>query len=220
VRIIEASELDYSESHIPPHTAIIMDGNGRWASMRGMPREAGHTAGADAIMSVVEGSARCQQQQLTLFAFAETNWMRPEAELLRILYAPRWMQKQVLPMCLERNVRLTFLGETKDPRLPTKIRNAIAACEDATQHNTGLGLCVVFNYKDEHPKTVDESQLPVDLLIRTGSEQRLSGFPSHLLRNAELVFTDTLWPDFRHWHLLSASAEFNSRRRRFGRANS
>jgi undecaprenyl diphosphate synthase len=217
------------------HVAIIMDGNGRWAQARGLPRVAGHRAGAAAVRRVVE-AARAQGlvAVLTLYAFSADNWKRPGPEvraLLRLL--ERYLRTEVAG-CVEHGVRVEVLG--RRDRLPARVRRAIVAAERATAAGSALRLRLAVDYSSRdaillaaaraprsreelarHLEPASDGPAPdVDLLIRTGGEQRLSDFLLWESAYAELLFTDLAWPDFDGEALAGALAELGRRQRRFG----
>jgi undecaprenyl diphosphate synthase len=222
------------------HIAIIMDGNGRWAAQRGLPRAAGHRAGAKAVDGVVESAARNGIGTLSLYAFSAANWGRPQAEvsaLFTLLH--RYLLSQTR-RCLEQSIRINVIG--RRDRLAADLRQAIERSERATAHCSGMRLRIAVDYSAqhslletcrrmnreqsaersrflEHLADVDHS-LPaapdVDLLIRTGGEKRLSDFLLWECAYAELYFVDTFWPDFDDAAFALALAEYEKRDRRFG----
>jgi len=196
------------------HVAIIMDGNGRWATRRGRPRAAGHRAGADAVRRVVEIAPNCGITALTLYAFSSDNWSRPTAEvsMLMRLFA-RYLRTETAELS-EQGVRLMIIG--RRDRLPQSLVAAIAAAELATAQGTRLELRIAVDYSARDAIKRGEQLPDVDLLIRTGGEQRLSDFLLWECAYAELWFTDRMWPDFGAAHLAAAVHEFYSRDRRFG----
>jgi undecaprenyl diphosphate synthase len=232
------------EKRLPKHIAIIMDGNGRWAKKRGLPRYAGHPAGVDAVRGVVELCVELKISVLTLFAFSSENWQRPpkEVNLIMDLFL-RSLKKEVRR--LDRNhVKLRVIGEHSafSPKLQQQIREA----EQRTQSNQGLLLQVAANYGGRWditqaarrlaekvaqgelaPDQVDEQALAnnlsfsgvpePDLFIRTGGERRISNFLLWQCAYTELYFTDMLWPDFNRQAMEEALADFSRRQRRFGR---
>ncbi len=228
---------------VPRHVAIIMDGNGRWAKQRHLPRFAGHKRGVEAVRAIVKACAERGVRFLTLFAFSSENWRRPpeEVALLMQLFLAA-LQNEVQK--LHRNgIRLKVIGDRSafDP----KIQALIADGERRTAANGALTLTIAANYGgrwdilqalnrflEEHPdreQSVQESDLASylamsyapepDLFIRTGGEQRVSNFLLWQLAYTELCFTDTLWPDFDAAALDSAIASYRSRERRFGRTS-
>jgi undecaprenyl diphosphate synthase len=232
---------------LPKHIAIIMDGNGRWAKRRHMPRVAGHRAGVAAVRSTVETAARVGIQAITLYAFSEENWKRPESEvnfLMRLL--SRFLKAEV-PTLNENNIRLEYIGRQQE--LPADVQQRMEWARAATAHNTGTVLTLALNYSArselvdafksmvkaasqnggvEH-LLIDEDtvadhlytrHLPdPDLVVRTSGEMRLSNFLLWQLAYAEIHVTPTLWPDFRGLHLLEAIAEYQKRERRYGGLN-
>jgi undecaprenyl diphosphate synthase len=220
------------------HIAIIMDGNGRWATPRGLPRSAGHRAGVNAVRRVVEAAPDLGVTTLTLFAFSSDNWRRPEQEVSTLMALLRHYLRTQLARLNESRTRLTVIG--RRDRLPHGLSNAIAAGERATAANTRLTLQIALDYsardaivnaaarwRAEHPPSREafghllappecKAGGDVDLLIRTGGEKRLSDFLLWESAYAELYFVETLWPDFGTEHLRAAIADFRSRERRFG----
>jgi undecaprenyl diphosphate synthase len=221
------------------HIAIIMDGNGRWASQRGLPRTAGHRAGAKAVDKIVEAAARRGIATLSLYAFSADNWRRPEAEvsaLLALLH--RYLLTQT-PRCLEQSIRINVIG--RRDRLRPEVLRTIEHSERATAHCTGMRLRIAVDYSSQHSllesgrrmaaesgtdrasfvrhlADVDHSITApdVDLLIRTGGEKRLSDFLLWECAYAELHFVDSFWPDFDAAAFGQAIDEYARRERRFG----
>ena len=219
------------------HVAIIMDGNGRWALAQGLPRSAGHRAGVEAIRRVVEAAPACHVGILSLFAFSSDNWTRPadEVTVLMDLFA-RFLRAEAEPLGA-RGVRLSVIG--RRDRLPAEVVSAIAVAEGRTAAGRRLQLRVAVDYSSRDAilaaarggslaaptresfalRLGGTSGAPapdVDLLIRTGGEQRLSDFLLWESAYAEFVFTRRMWPDFRGEDLAAALAEFRRRDRRFG----
>ncbi|HEU4601914.1 MAG TPA: polyprenyl diphosphate synthase [Steroidobacteraceae bacterium] len=222
------------------HIGIIMDGNGRWATRRGLPRSAGHRAGAKAVDRVVEAAVRSEVAVLTLYAFAAANWARPRAEVngLFALFR-RYLQAQTA-RCLEQSVRINVIG--RRDRLDGELVEAIEHSEWATSRCAGMLLRIAVDYSaqssivgtchrlrstDSPDRAAFVSAMAVanhasvvvpdvDLLIRTGGEQRLSDFLLWELAYAELYFTDCMWPDFDRSSFDAALQEFATRQRRFG----
>ena len=232
---------------LPKHIAIIMDGNGRWAKRRHMPRVAGHRAGVAAVRSTVETAARIHIQALTLYAFSEENWKRPETEvgfLMRLL--SRYLKAEVSTLN-ENNIRLEYIGRQHE--LPLDVQERMVWAREATQHNTGMVLTLALNYsarselvdafrsmvtvasqnggidhlhidEDTVSRNLYTRHLPdPDLVVRTSGEMRLSNFLLWQLAYAEIYVTSTLWPDFRGVHLLEGIAEYQKRERRYGGLN-
>ncbi|XLZ71219.1 polyprenyl diphosphate synthase [Massilia sp. SR12] len=225
---------------VPRHLAIIMDGNGRWATKRFLPRVAGHVKGVEAVRTVVEACAARGIEYLTVFAFSSENWRRPEEEvsLLMKLFVTA-LEREVSKMHAN-NIRLKVVGDLS--RFDTKLQEMIANAERKTANNSRMTVTVCANYGGrwdimqaigkmvaEHPGATDfsEEQLAPylsmayapepDLFIRTGGEERISNFLLWQLAYTELHFTDTYWPDFNAERLDEAIASYQNRERRFGR---
>jgi undecaprenyl diphosphate synthase len=200
------------------HAAIIMDGNGRWASRRGLPRSAGHRAGARAVRRVVEAAPSAGIRALTLYAFSSDNWKRPEAEVRSLLRLFARHLHTEMPRLVSNGVRLMVVG--RRDRLPAPLVAQIADAEQTTANGTKLDLRLAIDYSSRWA-IASHNLLPnVDLLIRTGGEQRLSDFMLWECAYAELYFTDVFWPDYSAKHLEAAIAEFYQRERRFGALSS
>ena len=229
--------------NIPRHVAIIMDGNGRWATKRGLPRSAGHRAGMEALRDLITASSELGIEALTLYAFSTENWKRPRDEVGTLFSLVVEYFNREISELHEKGVRIRVLGDMS--RVPQKARAALMRAEDITHDNSGLKLNLAINYgaRAERvraakalaedvsnggmaPDAIDEAavssrlytsgQPDVDLLIRTGGEMRLSNFLLYQSAYAELLFTDTLFPDFDKAHYLDAIREFQGRSRRFG----
>lgn len=210
------------------HTAIIMDGNGRWATSRGLARTAGHRAGIDAIRRAVRAAPGLGVTDLTLYAFSSDNWQRPAGETASILGLIAEYAASETATLVEAGVRLSFIG--RRDRVPGMVRAAMLAAEVATVAGKSLRLRVAVDYASRdalveaamaRPRSREDfGRLldipPVDLLIRTGGEQRLSDFLLWECAYAELHFTPVLWPEFGTGDLAAAMAEFHRRARRFG----
>jgi len=226
---------DDNHRHAPLHVAIIMDGNGRWAARRGLPRTAGHRAGADAVRRVVEAAPALGITTLTLFAFSSDNWRRPRDEVSALMSLLRRYLQAELARLLDNDVRLTVFG--RRDRLPDGLGNAIADAERRSAAGTRLHLRIAIDYSArdaiasaaaawrlERPPSREEfarllagdAHHDVDLLIRTSGEKRLSDFLLWETAYAELCFVETLWPDFGADDLRLALADFHRRERRFG----
>ncbi len=231
------------ESANPRHIAIIMDGNGRWAQLRFMPRAIGHQAGVKAVRKIVEYCAKQQVEVLTLFAFSSENWRRPEQEVSLLMGLFMATLQREIDKLDRNNIRLRFIGDRA--AFSEKLQAKMAEGETQTQNNTALTLVIAANYGgrwdmcqafqavaekmaagelenqdineqliNQHLSTAD---LPEpDLFIRTGGEQRVSNFLLWQLAYTELYFTPTLWPDFDPDSLAEAIKSFKSRQRRFG----
>ena len=205
-----------------------MDGNGRWATARGLPRVAGHRAGAEAVNRIVEAAPECGVSVLTLFAFSSDNWRRPKQEVSSLMRLFALYLGKETPRCLENGVRLEVIG--RRDRLGRRLVESIERAEAATARCSVLRLRIAVDYSGrdailaaaralrEISRENVESRLgpPVDLLIRTGGEQRLSDFLLWESAYAELVFARRMWPDFDAGDLTQALRDFRSRERRFG----
>jgi len=220
------------------HVAIIMDGNGRWATRRGLPRSAGHRAGVKTVRAVVEAAPGLGIATLTLFAFSSDNWRRPDAEVRALMGLLRHYLRADLRELIENGVRLCVVG--RRDRLPDGLSEEIAQVEQASAHGRRLNLQIAVDYSSRDTITDAAArwrapQAPsreafgallsspacrtspdVDLLIRSGGEKRLSDFLLWESAYAELCFVDTLWPDFGAVDLRAAMADFHRRERRFG----
>ena len=196
------------------HVAIIMDGNGRWATRRGLPRVAGHRAGVDAVRRIVRAAPDLGITALTLYAFSSDNWNRPPAEVTALmrLFA-RYLHREASELVTQ-SVRLSIIG--RRDRLPPALVNAIVAAEHATSGGTRIDLRIAVDYSARAAIRSGTLLPDVDLLIRAGGEQRLSDFLLWESAYAELWFTDTMWPDFTATELAAAVRDFRARDRRFG----
>ena len=223
----------------PRHIAIVMDGNGRWAKRRFLPRLAGHKQGVDVLRRCVQACAQRGVGVLTVFAFSSENWNRPQDEVSGLMELLAKALTREVPQLLRDGVQLHFVGERAG--LSDKVREGLAQAELATAHNTRLILNVCFNYGGrwdvaqaaarlaERGEPITETSLNAamalahvpdpDLLIRTGGEMRLSNFLLWQAAYAELYFSDKLWPDFDDAALDEALAAFHGRERRFGKTS-
>ncbi|WP_350334072.1 isoprenyl transferase [Coralliovum pocilloporae] len=230
-------------ARMPRHVAIIMDGNGRWATARGLTRTEGHREGVHAVRRTVKAALELGLEALTIFSFSSENWSRPAQEIADLFGLLRLFIKRDLADLNKNNVRIHIVGDQE--RVPEDIRALLVHAERETRANTGLDLVVAFNYggRDElvratraiardvkagliDPETIDEKVLSdrldtgglpePDLLIRTSGEQRLSNFLLWQLAYAEFIFLDCYWPDFEKDTLISAIKQFQKRDRRFG----
>ncbi len=196
------------------HVAIVMDGNGRWAGRRGLPRVAGHRAGAEAVRRTVEAAPDLGIGALTLYAFSADNWKRPASEVAALMRLFARYLRTETPRLLKNGVRLEVVG--RRDRLPAPLVAAIGAAERATARATGLRLRLAVDYSARWAIGAGVVLPDVDLLIRTGGERRLSDFLLWESAYAELHFVETMWPDFGPAELAAAVAEFHARERRFG----
>jgi undecaprenyl diphosphate synthase len=231
-------------ARIPAHIAIIMDGNGRWANRRNLPRIAGHRAGVNAVRDTVESCARLGVGALTLYAFSTENWKRPRGEVDMLWRLLRLYLRRELGELQRNNIRLQGIGRLE--HLPRKVQEDLHAVERHTARNTGMVLTLAINYSGRaelvdainsiidaariegrlgelsiDEETISSSlyttSLPdPDLLIRTSGEMRISNFLLWQIAYAELYVTETLWPDFNRTELLKAILEYGKRERRFG----
>ena len=243
VRDDVASVLALDFGRLPRHVAIIMDGNGRWARRRGLPRVAGHRAGIAAVRETLDVSARLGLEALTLYAFSRENWKRPSSEVNTLMRLLREYLESELDTLVERNIRFRAIGRLAD--LPRRVTNALEQAERRTRENTGLVFQIALSYSgraeivdaaraiaarvargEVDPDAIDEAMFArhlyagdvpdPDLLIRTSGELRISNFLLWQVAYAEIWVTDVLWPDFRRQHLFEALGDFARRERRFG----
>jgi len=211
------------------HAAIIMDGNGRWATARGLPRLAGHRAGAEALRRVVEAAPDAGIGTLSVYAFSSDNWKRPSAEVAALMRLFHNYLRKERERSIEKGLRVSIIG--RRDRLPRMLLPEIENIEKATAHCSTLHLRIAVDYSSRDAILAAAEQLKrgitrerlskalgpdVDLLIRTGGEQRLSDFLLWECAYAELIFTPRMWPDFDASDLKAAVGEFYSRERRFG----
>ena len=231
-------------SVIPEHVAIIMDGNGRWAKQRGLPRTIGHNKGVEAVRETVKAAGEAGVKFLTLFAFSSENWSRPESEIDALLGLLRRFIRRDLADLHRENVRIRIIGERDNLR--GDILPLLLEAEETTRNNTAMTLVIAFNYGSRNEiaravtkiaadvaagfiapdavdaemisRRLDTADIPdPDLIIRTSGEVRLSGFLLWQSAYAEYYFCDTFWPDFRKIDFLRALRSYHLRRRRFGR---
>ncbi len=229
-------------SRLPRHVAIIMDGNGRWAQRKHLPRIAGHRVGSRTARSAIETCARMNLEALTLYAFSVENWRRPKAETDFLMALLREYLRKEMPLIQRNNIRMRFLGRSLD--LPLGVQEDMRKAVEETSRNTGMVLCLAMNYGGR-AEIVDAANallaerrgvdggasiteeglsrhmyttgLPdPDLLIRTSGEMRISNFLLWQIAYAEILVTETLWPDFNRARLLESFLEFQKRERRYG----
>jgi len=219
------------------HAAIIMDGNGRWATGRGLPRIAGHSAGAEALRRIVEAAPDCGIGMLTVYAFSSDNWSRPQLEVDALMALLACYLIRETPRCIANGVRMSIIG--RRDRLPDSLRHSIDEAERKTRQCDLLHLRLAIDYsardaivfainsaanqrwagepltRERFEELLGETQ-PVDILIRTGGEQRLSDFLLWECAYAELIFSNRMWPDFGPGDLQKAIGQYSRRERRFG----
>ena len=228
-------------SRLPRHVAVIMDGNGRWARRRHLPRIAGHRAGTQTARSTIETCARLKIEALTLYAFSVENWRRPKTEIEFLMQLLREYLRREMPLLQKNNIRMRFLGRADD--LPAGVQKDTREATEATAKNTGMVLCVALNYGGrseildavnaavanrslEKPQALTEEEVSAhlytrglpdpDLMIRTSGEMRVSNFLLWQIAYSEIYVTETLWPDFNRARLLEAFVEYQKRERRYG----
>ena len=229
-------------SRLPRHVAVIMDGNGRWAQKRHLPRIAGHRSGTQSARTTIETCARLKIEALTLYAFSVENWRRPKTEIDFLMQLLREYLKKEMPLLQKNEIRMRFLGRMDE--LPAAVERDAREAMEKTAGNKGMVLCVALNYGgraeivdamnailNQHhgngvASRITEEQIArhlyteglpdPDLLIRTSGEMRVSNFLLWQIAYAEIFVTDTLWPDFNRARLLEALVEFQKRERRYG----
>ncbi|MGH1504983.1 MAG: polyprenyl diphosphate synthase [Acidimicrobiales bacterium] len=223
--------------HVPSHVAAVMDGNGRWAQQRGLKRTDGHAAGEEALLDAVRGALELGVEWLTVYAFSTENWRRPTAEVRYLMGFNESLLVRRSHELDEMGVRIRFIGR-RDWRVPRRLLKRMNESVELTKNNRKLTLTIAFNYggRAELVDAVNDAlaagepiteesieahlydpEMPeVDLWIRTSGESRISNYLIWQAAYAELVFTDTFWPDFRRTHLADAVREYQQRDRRFG----
>ncbi|QPC46375.1 isoprenyl transferase [Mangrovibacillus cuniculi] len=243
VQSLKEQIVQLKQGEIPEHIAIIMDGNGRWAKKRALPRIAGHHEGMKVVRETTRLANNLGVKALTLYAFSTENWKRPKLEVDYLMKLPEEFLGTFLPELIEENVRVTMMGDSS--ALPNHTKRAVENAISKTSHNTGLVLNFALNYgsraemlsgmkdliediklgkistnditEEKYAEYLYTSHLPdPDLLIRTSGEIRLSNFMLWQLAYTEFWFTDVLWPDFSNAHLLEAIEVFQARSRRYG----
>ena len=238
VRLLEKLDL----TRLPRHVAVIMDGNGRWAQKRHLPRIAGHRSGTQSARTTIETCARLKIEALTLYAFSVENWRRPKAEIDFLMQLLREYLRKEMPLIQKNEIRMRFLGRIDE--LPSGVQKDVREAMEKTAGNQGMVLCVALNYGGraeivdamnaileernghEPAERISEEHLArylyteglpdPDLLIRTSGEMRVSNFLLWQIAYAEIFVTETLWPDFNRARLLEALLEFQKRERRYG----
>ena len=232
------NEIDFTR--LPKHVAVIMDGNGRWAKKRHLPRIEGHRAGSKSVQEVVETSARIGIKYLTLYAFSKENWKRPKREISTLWRLLEDYLKREDKVLVNNNLRLKVIGQIE--QIPAEVQSELRRVEDLTKNNTRMTVVLALNYggraelvdavkkimvnRNIKPESLNEemfssylytSGIPdPDLLIRTSGELRISNFLLWEIAYSEIWITPTFWPDFRKKHVLQAVIEFQKRERRFG----
>ena len=239
----ELTSMEESRSAGPDHVAIIMDGNGRWAAQRGLPRSVGHKAGVEALRRTIKAACQSEIRYLTVYGFSSENWKRPQEEVSQLMSLLRRFIRRDLAELHRHNIRIKVVGGREG--LEASILGLLKEAEDLTARNTGLNLVVAFNYggRDEIaramarmaqaieagelvsgdiseqviPDYLDTSGIPdPDLVIRTSGEERLSNFLTWQCAYSELLFMDVYWPDFSKSHFQAALDSYARRNRRFG----
>lgn len=234
------------KNKVPNHIAVIMDGNGRWAKLKGKPRVFGHKNGVDSVKQVIEGCAEIGVNYLTMYAFSTENWNRPKLEVKTLMALLVSSLKKELKTLQKNNIKLNAIGTIKN--LPEKAQKELTEVIEKTKNNNTLTLTLALSYgsreeivnviknisekvvnKQLNIEEIDEKiinnhlytfSLPdVDFMIRTSGEKRISNFLLWQMAYAEFYFTDTLWPDFRKENLFKAILEYQNRERRFGKTS-
>lgn len=243
---MEDYKSQINTDNLPNHIAIIMDGNGRWAEMKGKPRVFGHKNGVTSVKQVIEGCREIGVNYLTLYAFSTENWNRPKLEVRTLMALLVSSLRKELNTLVKNNIKLNTIGNIEN--LPEKAQAELAEVVEKTKNNTSLTLTLALSYGSREEivnvirnisKKVVNNQLDVeeineniinnhlytfslpdvDLLIRTSGEKRISNFLLWQIAYAELYFTDTLWPDFRKENLFKAIVNYQQRERRFGKTS-
>lgn len=236
--------VEIDKDRLPRHVAIIMDGNGRWATQRNLNRVAGHRRGKDSVKEVVETARRLGIPYLSLYAFSSENWQRPRDEVQALMRFLRHYLVAELKRMMRNGIRLLAIGNLR--KLPREVQAALRSAVEETRHNTGMTVLLAVSYggreeltdavraiarrvrrEEIDPEDVDEALVAShlttagipdpDLLIRTSGEMRISNFLLWQIAYTEIYVTDTLWPDFREREFHEAIAHFQRRERRFGR---
>ena len=243
---MEDYKSQINADNLPNHIAIIMDGNGRWAEMKGKPRVFGHKNGVTSVKEVIEGCREIGVNYLTLYAFSTENWNRPKLEVRTLMALLVSSLRKELKTLVKNNIKLNTIGNIEN--LPEKAQAELAEVAEKTKNNTSLTLTLALSYGSREEivnvirnisKKVVNNQLAieeinenvinnhlytfslpdVDLLIRTSGEKRISNFLLWQIAYAELYFTNTLWPDFRKENLFNAIVDYQQRERRFGKTS-
>ena len=234
----QVSKEQILKAPLPQHIAIILDGNGRWAKKRGLPRTAGHQEGAMNVREITKLCGKLGVKALTVYAFSTENWKRPEEEVKFLMKLPLKFFDEFAPELIENDIRLKVIGNTED--LPTELQEKIRELSHQTKDNQTMTLTIALNYGSQNEikqavqqiaKEVKAGELKVeeitedvienhlmthDLMIRTSGEQRISNYLLWQLAYAELYFTSVAWPDFKENQLYEAIYDYQKRNRRFG----
>jgi undecaprenyl diphosphate synthase len=239
---VDLEQID--RRRIPVHIACVMDGNGRWATTRGLPRTEGHAAGEEALFDAVEGALELGVKWLTVYAFSTENWRRPPDEVRYLMRFNESLLSRRRDELHDLGVRIRFAGR-RDWRVPKSVLRQMDEAAELTKRNKKMTLTIAFNYggraeivdavralvaEGVKPEKINEKAIAKhlydptmpdpDLMVRTSGEHRISNFLLWELAYSELIFTDVLWPDFRREHLFEAVLEFQRRDRRFGGVDS
>ena len=229
-------EAGLSADRLPRAVAVIMDGNGRWAQQRGLPRYEGHRVGAESVDEVVTLAARLRIEALALYCFSRENWKRPQAELDALFELLEWYVVEQRPKIVRENLRFRVIGDVAS--LPASAQEKIAGTVEASAGNDGMTLCLALNYgsrqeiveaanrlvgvgeavtEESFAAALDTAGMPdPDLLIRTAGEMRVSNFLLWQISYAEIAVSEVMWPDFRREAFLACLREYAARDRRFG----
>lgn len=242
MKLLQPGTAKLWRESVPKHVGVIMDGNGRWASYRGLDRTEGHRQGWHAALNVSQKALDSGVRWLTFYALTAENWARPRVELANLLSISRWPEtKSLTERLLKQNVRVRTMGRPTDDPIAAETINWLEGLARKTEGNSGLNVTIAFNYSGQHeildaarrlveagalPSALDADLMraamyvpempPLDLVIRTGGERRLSNFMLWHCAYAELLFTDTLFPDFTAGHFESALEDYAFRDRRYG----
>lgn len=242
--ILAVPELNVSESAIPKHIAIIMDGNGRWAKLRGVNKISGHKKGAETAKKIILNASKIGVKYLTLYAFSSENWNRPEEEVSKLMALLKYYISTEKASLSKNNIKIRIIGDLT--MVSETMRAEVLDAENKTKNNTGMNLTIAFSYgsrqeilqaavsmaEDYKCGKIDKEDINMDrfssylythdipdpdLLIRTSGEKRISNFLLWQIAYSELYFTDTKWPDFTEEHFQKAIIEFQTRERRYGK---
>lgn len=245
-RKIQVNKEQVLNAPLPQHIAIILDGNGRWAKKRGLPRTAGHQEGAMNVREITKLCANIGIKALTVYAFSTENWKRPDEEVKFLMKLPIKFFNEFAPELVENNIRLKVIGNVEE--LPTDLQQKVLEISELTKNNTKMTLTIALNYgsqdeikqavqsiatevkngqlnvEDINEDVIDQHLMtsdlpPLDLMIRTSGELRISNYLLWQLAYAELYFTSIAWPDFKEEQLYEALLDYQKRNRRFGALN-